>query len=92
MSKTPAQIMDIQFRFAKRLQERGVTIYFQGSMYVPDRWKVIRATIIDYGLTDTPFRTPENGKRDDAKAETFSQAYERATGEPLIPAEQEDAA
>lgn len=84
MSLTPAKIMEIQFRFADHLKERGVSIYFQGPMDIADRWKLIKDTIVMFNLAQLQYRKES--------AETFAQAYARATGEPLIPAKQENAA
>jgi hypothetical protein len=89
---TPGKAMEAQFFFQRRLKERGVTIHFIGTadspeQCIPTRWELIRASIADFGLADAVF-----GQRADGTKETYQQAFERATGQPLIPAKSEAAA
>lgn len=80
---TPAQTMEVQFRFAARLKDHGITVYLHSLMDVPARWEVIRSTIVDYGFADKAMRKDSD--------ETYAAAYERATAQPLQP-KQENAA
>jgi hypothetical protein len=76
---TPAQIMQVQFRFVDRLKDHGVTVYFHTLHDIPMRWESIRTAIVDYGFAQKPMRKESD--------ETYSAAFERATGTPLVPAE-----
>ena len=92
MSMTPGKAMEAQFFFERRLKDHGVTIYFVGTPdiaadCIPTRWEIIRTAIVNFGLAEREF-----GKRADGTKEIFQQAYERATGEPLIPGKNEVAA
>jgi hypothetical protein len=79
MITDPAKAMESQFWFDRRLQDAGITVSFAGVMNVPQRWEVIRTAIVNFSLADA---TPKG------TTETFRAAYERATGSPLIPAQE----
>lgn len=80
---TPGKSMEIQFRFAERLKDHGITVYLHSLMDIPTRWEVIRSTIVAYGFADKPMRKGSD--------ETYAAAYERAT-EQLLQPKQENAA
>lgn len=81
---TPAQIMEAQFFFQRRLREHGVTIHFYGMTDIPGRWDQIRAAIIGSHFEDKDF-----GSKGGAK-ETYRDCFERIANEPLE--REEDAA
>lgn len=80
---TPAQIMDAQYVFLKRLEGHGVAIHFYGVTDIDRRWTRIRAAIVGAKLESTLF-----GRKVDASFETYRQAFERASKQPLIEANQ----
>jgi hypothetical protein len=84
MITDPAKAMESQFWFARRLKDSGVTIYFRGATDIPQCWEIIRTAIVNFHLGD---KLTHKGA-----LETYSQSFERATGQPLVPAKQGSAA
>ncbi len=75
MKLTATEAMEVQFRFEKRLSNHGVRIFFHTLDSVPLRWEKIRSAITSMGLANTPMHKGTN--------ETYSQGFDRASGEPL---------
>lgn len=75
---TPAQIMDAQQFFGRRMQEQGIAIDFYGATDNASRWIKIRATIVARKLEATIF-----GRRANGSFESYREVFERISGEPL---------
>jgi len=84
MITDPAKAMESQFWFARSLKDSGVTIYFRGATDIPKCWEIIRNAIVDFHLGDK--LTHKRAQ------ETYSQSFERATGQPLVPVNEGSAA
>ena len=83
MTLTPAKAMEAQFEMAEKiLRDYRIRILFQsrasGIMDVPQRWALLRRAVIRCKLADKYFKTLKSGAD-----ETYAQALERLTGEPL---------
>lgn len=74
MITDPARAMTAQFYLQARLKEDGVFICFSGVMDVPERWDVLRRALVKFNF----------GSKQLTSRETYQQAFERATGTPLI--------
>jgi hypothetical protein len=83
MKLTPAKAMEIQFRIQGRMAAHGVRIRFDGVTDVPQRWEIIRGTIVSMGLANVAI-----GKRAGGARETYAQVYQRLTGAPVTPTQE----